>query len=297
MIILVDGIRYLITEPKNEEELEEIIEKNSKYIFGEDSFYFNFKRKIKSVSGIGSIPDAYLIVFEPLPKWYILEVELSKHPLYDHVIPQLTKFNRGIEESSGKNKIINMLYEAIKEDSILEAKIRKKIGSGEIYKFISEVISTDPTIIIGIDEKTSELEEAIRDIRGEVKILELKSFRREGVSEGINIYLFTPIAPIVDLKIKQGKVESPMTTTQKGGFILPAGLKLKKIYKGKTFYAEVIEGQKISFNGEIYNSVSTAAVAAIRSTGSKRNTEDGWRWWTYEDSKTGESKPIDELRK
>lgn len=293
MIILVDGVRYLITKPKNEEELEAIIEKNSKYIFGDDSFYFNFKRKIKSGSGIGSIPDAYLIVFEPLPKWYILEIELSTHPLYNHVIPQLTKFNRGIEQSSGKNKIINMLYEAIKKDSILETKIRQKIGSGEIFKFISEVVSTDPTIIIAIDEKTSELEEALRDIRGEVKILELNIFKREGVSEEINVYLFTPI---VDLKIQQGKVKWPAKNS-KGGIILPIGLKLQKTYKRKTFLAEVIEEQKINFNGDIYNSVSTAAVAAIRSTGSKRTTEDGWRWWTFEDPETGETKIIDELRK
>ena len=292
MMILMDGVKYALATPKNEDMLEIAIEKNSPYIFGEDSFYFNSKTKLKSAAGIGSIPDAYLIIFAPQPKWCILEVELSSHPLYEHVIPQLTKFNRGIEESAGKSKITNLFYDAIKADTVLEAKIRKKIGSGEIFKFISELISDPPIIVIAIDEKTEELEEAIKDVRGDVKILEFKSFRRQDMPEGVTAHLFTPI---FDVKIKPStSIVAPRILKSSG--ILPPGLKLYKTYKGKEFVAEVIEGQKIKFNGEIYDSVSSAAVAAIRSTGSKRNTEDGWRWWLFEDSNSGETKPIDELR-
>lgn len=290
MIILMDGVKYTLSAPKNEDTLEAAIEKNSPYIFGEDSFYFNSKTKLKSPAGIGSIPDAYLIIFTPQPKWCILEVELSSHPLYDHVIPQLTKFNRGIEESVGKNKIINLFYDAIKADAVLEAKIRKKIGSGEIFKFISELISDSPTIVIAIDEKTDELEEAIKDIRGDVKILEFKSFSRQDLPGGVTAHLFTPI---FDVKI--GHSTSIPMPRLKSSKILSPGLKIFKTYKGREFVAEVIEGQRIKLNGEVYNSVSTAAVAAIRSTGSKRKTEDGWRWWLYENS-SGEEKPIDELR-
>jgi hypothetical protein len=293
MIILMDGVKYALAIPRNEEMLEIAIEKNSLYVFGEDSFYFNSKTKLKSAAGIGSIPDAYLIIFTPQPKWCILEVELSSHPLYEHVIPQLTKFNRGIEESAGKSKIINLFYDAIKSDAVLEAKIRKKIGSGEIFKFISELISDPPIIVIAIDKKTEELEEAIKDVRGDVRILEFKSFRRQDMPEGVTAYLFTPI---FDIKTKtSASIDAPRILKSSG--ILPSGLKLYKTYKGKEFMAEVIEGQKIKFNGEIYDSVSSAAVAAIRSTGSKRKTEDGWRWWLFEDSNSGEIKPIDELRR
>lgn len=298
MIILIDGVKYILKNPDSEDDLEKIIEKNYKYIFGEDSFYFNFKRKLKSKSGIGSIPDGYLIIFNNIPEWYILEVELASHPLYDHIIPQLTKFNRGIESVSTKKSLIDMFYDEIKTNPILEARVKEKIGSGEVYKFISDLISVKPSIIIVINERTSELEEAIRDIRGDVKILEFKIFRREGISEEIDAYLFNPIINFRNMeksfKPKPGFVISKRSNNKS---ILPVGLKIYKEYKNIRLEAEIIENNKIKFNGKIYNSPSSAAVAAIQSTGSKRSTEDGWRFWKYKDPKTGEEKLLDELRK
>lgn len=298
MIILIDGVKYILKNPDNEDDLEKIIEKNYKYIFGEESFYFNFKKKLKSKSGIGSIPDGYLIVFNSTPEWYILEVELASHPLYDHIIPQLTKFNRGIEGVSTKKSLIDMFYDEIKTNPILEARVKEKIGSGEVYKFISDLISDKPSIIIVINERTSELEEAIRDIRGDVKILEFKIFRREGISEEIDAYLFNPVINFKNMeksfKPKPGFIISKRSDNKS---ILPVGLKIYKEYKNIRLEAEIIENNEIKFNGKIYNSPSSAAVAAIQSTGSKRKTEDGWRFWKYKDPKTGEEELLDELRK
>lgn len=298
MVILIDGVKYILKNPDNEDDLEKIIEKNYKYIFGEESFYFNFKKKLKSKSGIGSIPDGYLIVFNSTPEWYILEVELASHPLYDHIIPQLTKFNRGIEGVSTKKSLIDMFYDEIKTNPILEARVKEKIGSGEVYKFISDLISDKPRIIIVINERTSELEEAIRDIRGDVKILEFKIFRREGISEEIDAYLFNPVINLKNMeKSFEPKSGLPISKRSNNKGILPEGLKIHKEYKNIRLEAEIIENNKIIFNGKIYNSPSSAAVAAIQSTGSKRSTEDGWRFWKYKDPKTGKEELLDELRK
>jgi len=298
MIILIDGVKYILKNPDNEDDLEKIIEKNYKYIFGEESFYFNFKKKLKSKSGIGSIPDGYLIVFNSTPEWYILEVELASHPLYDHIIPQLTKFNRGIEGVSTKKSLIDMFYDEIKTNPILEARVKEKIGSGEVYKFISDLISDKPSIIIVINERTSELEEAIRDIRGDVKILEFKIFRREGISEEIDAYLFNPVINLKNMeKSFEPKPGLLISERSNNKSILPVGLKIFKEYKNIRLEAEIIENNKIKFNGNIYNSPSSAAVAAIQSTGSKRSTEDGWRFWKYKDPKIGKEKLLDELRK
>lgn len=298
MIILIDGVKYILKNPDNEDDLEKIIEKNYKYIFGEESFYFNFKKKLKSKSGIGSIPDGYLIVFNSTPEWYILEVELASHPLYDHIIPQLTKFNRGIEGVSTKKSLIDMFYDEIKTNPILEARVKEKIGSGEVYKFISDLISDKPSIIIVINERTSELEEAIRDIRGDVKILEFRIFRREGISEEIDAYLFNPVIDFKNIeKSFEPKPDLPISKRSNNKSILPVGLKIYKEYKNIRLEAEIIENNKIKFNGKIYNSPSSAAVAAIQSTGSTRPTEDGWRFWKYKEPTTGEENILDELRK
>ena len=63
-------------------------------------------------------------------------------------------------------------------------------------------------------------------------------------------------------------------------------------------YRDIIENNKIKFNEEIYNSPSSAAVAAIQqSTGSSRRTEDGWKFWKYKDPKTGEEQKLNALKK
>jgi hypothetical protein len=191
MIVLIDGVKYHLLIPEKESYLEKHIEENYEAIFGKDSIYFP-KKKIKSKAGIGTIPDAFLITFGPQLKWSIVEVELSSHPVYNHVFPQLTKFRRAIEDASTRRHLTEFFYDFIKSDIILEAKFKQQIGSGEIYKAISDMVAEKPRIIIAIDEKTEELEEALIDFGGEVEVVEFQVFRREGISEEVNAYLFEP---------------------------------------------------------------------------------------------------------
>jgi len=193
MIVLIDGVRYRLVTPDNEDDLEKAIKSNFKHIFGPDSFYFDVKKLIKSKAGVASIPDGYVILFEPKARWCILELELASHSIYDHLVPQLTKFNRGIENSFSRKKIVEILYTAINENEVLKASLKKQIRTGEIYKFISDLISENPLIVIAIDQRTDELEEALRDIRGEVKSIEFRTFQREGISDEIHAYMFEPI--------------------------------------------------------------------------------------------------------
>jgi len=193
MNILIDGVTYRLVTPSDEAAIEKSIQENSRHIFGENSFYFNVKKVIRSKAGIASIPDGYAILFEPKPRWCIVEVELASHPIYEHVISQLSKFNRGIEDTQTRKNIVDLLYDAFSKDDILKAQLKKKIKTGEIYKFILDLLSEDPLIIVAIDEQTEELQEALADIRGEVRVLEFKTFRREGVSDDINAYVFEPL--------------------------------------------------------------------------------------------------------
>ena len=56
------------------------------------------------------------------------------------------------------------------------------------------------------------------------------------------------------------------------------GTVLKASYRGAQYQAEVRDG-KVWWNGSSFPSLSAAAVALIRSTGSDRTTENGWRFW------------------
>ena len=79
-MLLIDGVRYLETPPKDEDELEKMVVEHAQEIFGGNSIYLDLKHKIKSKSGVGSIPDGYAIILGKSPQWHIVEVELSSHP-------------------------------------------------------------------------------------------------------------------------------------------------------------------------------------------------------------------------
>ncbi len=347
MIVLIDGVKYSYITPENEAVLEGQIEENYKHIFGENSIYFP-KKKIRSKAGIGTIPDAYVIIPGKKLTWCILEVELASHSVYDHVFLQLSKFKGAIEDSGSRKKIRDFFYNTITEDPILEAQFRKQIGSGEIYKSISDMVEEKPMIVVAINKRTNKLEEALAHFGGDVKVIEFKTFRREGSSD-INAYMFEPVIPprkggngtgtgkrgrgikntiymLFDEKGVDGvsyqEVEDlakrikPNTAFNKGHFswykrdyqrssknsdtakkTLPVGLKIFNTYQGKRYTAEVLEKGKILFQGKVYKSPSRAAVAAIQSTGSNRETENGWTWWKFIDPETGEEELIDVLRK
>ena len=314
MVVLIDGIRYQLTTPKSEAALENAIQSNYKHIFGPDSFYFDIKKRIKSKAGVVSIPDGYVICFTSPKKarLVIIEVELASHSIYSHVIPQLSKFNSGIEDSSAKRKLVDILYNSFDDDEVLKARLKQQIKSGEVYKFISDLVSEKPLIVVAIDQRTAELAEAIKHIGGEVRVVEFKTFRREGLSDDINAYSFEPICTASELRQmnsgpKPVVLNQPSETSRPNAVVrrpqrkqpckLPVGLELRNVYKEEEFTAEVVEGGKVKFGGKIYESVSGAAVAAIQSTGSTRGTEDGWRWWKFTDKDTGEEKVIDDLRK
>ena len=203
-IVLIDGVRYQLITPEREAWLEKAIQSNSKHIFGPDSFYFDIKKMIRSKAGVASIPDGYVIFFTPKPRWAIVEVELASHRVYDHVIPQLIKFNKGIADSSTRRKLVEILYYVFDDNEVLKARLKQKIKTGEVYKFISDLVYEKPLIVVVIDQKTEELNEALDDIKGEVQVVEFKTFRREGLSGDVNAFVFEPLSTKVIIGPKPG---------------------------------------------------------------------------------------------
>jgi hypothetical protein len=200
MIMLIDAVRYRLVTPETEASLEEAVKSNCEHMFGPNSFYFDIKKVIRSRAGVASIPDGYVIYFAPKAKWAIVEVELASHPIYDHLIPQLSKFNTGVEHSSTRKQLAQIFHDMFNQDKVLKARLKHRIKTGEVYKFISDLVSERPTIVVVIDKKTDELVEALSDIRGDIRVIEFRTFRREGVSGHVNAFAFEPIycAPVVD---------------------------------------------------------------------------------------------------
>jgi hypothetical protein len=198
-MLIVDGVRYNPWTPQNEEkEFHPLIKNNAKEIFGKDTIYFDVKTLIKTASGIGTIPDAYVLKLSKPYEWYVIENELATHSIYGHVINQLTKFINGIDNKDTRNQILQMLYEIINKDNSLRETISVKTGYSDIHYFLSKLfLEKDPRIVVIIDKVTLDLEEACQALRYTPEILEFKTFMKEDGSKSY-AHLFEPLSKIED---------------------------------------------------------------------------------------------------
>jgi predicted transport protein len=180
--------------PKDEEkEFHPMIKEHSREIFGEDSVYFDIKHKLSSKSGIAAIPDAYVITLSKPYEWYIVENELASHPVYSHIVPQISKFVDNIEELETQRDIRSILDKEVNEDVVLKALIEKKTGQ-DSFRFLSELVSKQPKIALIIDKMTPEVEKASKSLKklADTEIIEFQTFVRED-APNVQAHLFEPL--------------------------------------------------------------------------------------------------------
>jgi predicted transport protein len=188
-VLCLDGSRYRLHKYSSEEEVHDIVREHYVDLFGAGSIYFGFEPKLRSEAGIGSKPDGCVLIFSPPPCWIVVEVELASHPLYDHVIPQISKFIRALENPQNRKHIADALFREIESDPFKRALLEKHGFGREIYKFLNDVISKKPSITIVIDEWSKELNEVLGVLPLKANVIELKTFEREGVGLSVHAHL------------------------------------------------------------------------------------------------------------
>ncbi len=286
-ILIKDGVKYNLYEYKKEAELEKMIIEYCKDIFGENSLYFD-KQKIETKAGIKGIPDGFVISLD-LKKWYILEIELASHDLYQHIVPQVTKFHKAYQSSDTRKKISRALYDNIKENPRKKTMLELIGITGEQYKFLSDLIDSTPQIVIFIDHKTQEAEEVCDSLPFENKIIEFKTFVREG-TENVYAHLFEPLHESKPRESKESpareKIEISSTTSQDRNKI-----PIFTRYKGKEYRATFIKlKQQVEYKGKL------GSPSGIGKQIIDAGSVNGWIFWKYVDS-DGKTKPIDNLRR
>lgn len=188
MNLLKDGIKYFPYKYKNEDEIERMFIEHTEDIFGENSIFLA-KHKIKTNSGIGTVPDGFLLLIED-KKWYVIEMELAEHPLHEHIVVQISKFNSAIKNPINRNKLVELFYEEINNNMQLKYEFEYKGITEDLHKFLSDVINIDPEIIIVIDETNNELVEVCDSLPFLATVLEFKTYYREKIGLGVHIHFF-----------------------------------------------------------------------------------------------------------
>jgi hypothetical protein len=303
-MLLIDGVKYENWTPATEDEFEQVVKKHVSEIFGEESIYLDIRQKLKSRSGMGSIPDGYVIAFGEQPHWHIIEVELSTHPLHEHIVSQIGRFIGGIKNPSTRKDIVDTLYREIDSDDFHKLRLQKAIGTTENYKFLSDLLSKPPVVTIIIEKRTEDLEEAVGALaHSQIKIVEFQTFAREGIGLSVHAHLFEPLykrpEPLTgqsvtgtkdkERKRKQGKRVTLQDLVD--AKLVNPGQKIFSNYKGKRYEAEITATGKLRLlhDNTTSNSLSEAA-SHVTDT-----AINGWIWWHT--LKDGQECLMDDLRK
>jgi len=290
-MLLIDGVKYEEWVPQTEDEFEQVVKEHTQDIFSEKSIYLDRKQKLKSLSGIGAIPDGFAIVLGDAPHWHIVELELSSHPPHEHIVPQLSKFTLGIKNPSTQNNLVKAIYEYIAGDGFLTLKLKRETKCVDIYKFLSDLISQPPILTIIVEKYTPALREALSIFRDyQTKVVEFQTFVRERVGLEVHAHLFEPVfqtsegivstAVSPTLEIGYQKVRRRVTYSVTIKKLIDTGiLKVDQViygsHEGRKYEGKVLKEGKILVvhTGQIFDSPSGAA------TDIKGYQEDGWRWW------------------
>lgn len=189
MLLLKDGVEYVPYEYASEEELTQMVIEHHKEIFGEAAIYFD-PQTMKTQTGTEARNDGIILTMNQ-NRWYIVEVELAKHPLHDHIIPQITKFSTAYEEARTRKKIIETIYAAIRQDPLKTATLQT-LKIEDLHKTLTDLIDTQPTIAVVIDQKTPELDHICKRLPFSACTTEFRTYVRKGVGIGVHTHEFEP---------------------------------------------------------------------------------------------------------
>ncbi len=132
--------RFINIAFDSEEELENVVVTNSESLFGPSSIFLP-KALIHTKDGFGTIPDGFVIDLANR-RWFIVEVELSKHSVWNHIAPQVAKQYIASTQIASKQLLVDLAVEKIQADPDL----KEKFADEEIEEINNSLIELDANI-------------------------------------------------------------------------------------------------------------------------------------------------------
>lgn len=183
VIVTKNGVYHLYNY-QNENDLERMVVEHATEIFGNDTVYFDLKRKISSKSGFGTIPDGYVIDLKQ-DKLYLIEVEFISHSLKRHVLPQITNFIMALDNEQTVSKLVEEFYKELpKSQKIDKERLKSIVNNWGVIIVIDEV--GDPM------KEINPLLEIVNFLskHGEVKAIPFQTYCKNGKLTDDHVHSF-----------------------------------------------------------------------------------------------------------
>lgn len=290
--------KYISTKFVNEQELENVVIDNYEYLFGPDSFFLP-KKKIKTSDGTGTTPDGFAIDLRER-KWYVVEAELGHHPVWDHIVKQVSKQISASLQTDTKRKLEEVSVQIYNEDINVKEKFDNlDIKAVDVRKIIGDILLTNPIIGIPIDYIPNDLRDWSYQQKFEVKLWIIRKFTEFKNSSNI-IYEMPDERPVIDTSTTLSNNGEGSSLTQFDVSIfdliesellnindeLFMSYKPRNSAEKKSYVAKILPDGSMEVLGNLYSSPSYAALAGIQDAGSDRETVNGWITWKTKGGQT-----------
>lgn len=291
MIFDSSGKSYSKIDFDSEEEVENVVLSNFKFLFGDYSLLLP-KKLITTTSGKGTIPDGIIINFEN-NQWYIMEVERGIHGTWEHIAPQISKQITAMMNDDAKQKTVDTcLNEINKKVGFKDLLEELYISEMEIHGRIEKILKKDPIVSLPIDFIPEDLEDWASSLKVKVEIRIIEKYMDKSGKILFNLPDFEinthdeQIAKTIK-NLGEEKPENLLELVVKAGF-LQEGQRVYMEYgpKGtkKTRFEGIVHSTGIEVNG-VVSSPSISSLRCIQTISPTRTTNNGWVTWKTEDGK------------
>lgn len=190
--ILGNKLKYFKTPYKYERDLIKVFATYYKEIISQKSVFVQLEKQFKTKNFKNSISDGFLLVWEnpTTPLLYITEIELERHSIDKHILPQIGDFISFIKRASNEDltDLRSFLYEKLKQDKELFKQIQRDTGR-EVYELIDNALE-DLQVLLIIDRMNPDLSIGLTQIEKAISLkirkIEVSKFEAAGENEIIS---------------------------------------------------------------------------------------------------------------
>lgn len=124
----------------------------------------------------------------------------------------MTKFSSALNNPQTRKQLVKFFESEIKEDA---SKIDLLFSNGktEVFKTVSEIVDSNPELIIIIEQQHDELTSIFNSLPFKGKINVFKTFTRDGLEEGDSVFQIEPI--FKERRLPKAESNTPVSRTIK----------------------------------------------------------------------------------
>ena len=154
----------------NEMELDLWVQSNHKRFFG-DVLFFKGNFLINTKRKKGSKPDGFILDLNN-SSWTIIEAELLKHGVWDHIAEQIIRFIVAANNNDSQRKIRDLFFNEIEKNGLIQSLCKKlNLSESRLIQKIENILeSQTPEIAIFIDDINEDLEDMVEAVRRQTKV-------------------------------------------------------------------------------------------------------------------------------